>query len=212
MAANITDRIKVNEQSSIRIDLDTLVLYFDPFHIKEKSHDADIIFITHDHFDHFSADDIAAVSKQDTVLVCPLYMADDVCLKCISCVVPVEPGNTYSVSGISFDTVPSYNVNKTFHRKECGWCGYVLDISGERVYVAGDTDGLKENFSVTCDVALVPIGGKYTMDAKEAGNYVSLLKPAYAIPTHYGTVVGKPSDFEMFRTFVTSDTQVIRKL
>ena len=76
--------------------------------------------------------------------------------------------------------------------------GYVIMLNGLRYYVAGDTDATEENSHVVCDVALVPIGGTYTMNASEAAELVNYIKPKVAIPIHYGSIVGTPEDAEIF--------------
>jgi len=194
-----TANITVNTQSSIRID-GSKVLYFDPFQIASQSHDADLVFITHSHYDHFDPESVSKVSKADTVFIAPASMeqemrkiAGDVEL------ILMEPGATRDVSGISVKTVPAYNRLKPFHPKRNGWCGYVVTMDGGRYYVAGDTDAINELSSVKCDVALVPIGGTYTMNAKDAAKLVNEIRPAVVIPTHYGSIVGKPEDALAFR-------------
>ena len=197
--SNILDKITVNEQSSIRVGAEK-VLYFDPFGIKGAPHDADVIFITHSHYDHFSPEYIEKVRKADTVFVIPASMRND-----LSKIVPetkniveLEPGNVGTVGDLAVEAIPAYNVNKAFHPKKNGWLGYVVETDGVRVYVAGDTDATDEARKVKCDVALLPIGGTYTMSAKEARELAKGLSPSAAIPTHYGMIVGSPSDYEVF--------------
>ncbi len=195
----LLDRITVNEQSSIRIGTDK-VIYFDPFRIKDAPHDADIIFITHAHYDHFSPEDIEKVRKDGTVFVCPDSMLDDVKGNDVTreYIVPLLPGETADIEGLPVETVPAYNTNKKYHPKDNGWLGYIVTIDGVRVYVAGDTDVTDEAKAVECDIAFLPIGGTYTMTAQEAKELAKILSPAAAIPTHYGTVVGKASDYDAF--------------
>ena len=110
------------------------------------------------------------------------------------CIIAVEPNQTERVLGIRFETVPAYNVNKTFHPKENGWVGYIIDIDGIKYYIAGDTDINEDNKKVQCDVALVPVGGTYTMDFKEAARLINEIKPKIAVPIHYGSIVGTKQD------------------
>ena len=114
----------------------------------------------------------------------------------------MEPGDTREISDISIKSVPAYNRLKPFHPKRNGWCGYVVTMDGFCYYVAGDTDAVNELSSVKCDVALVPIGGTYTMNAKDAAKLVNEIRPAVVIPTHYGSIVGKPEDARAFRKYV----------
>lgn len=110
------------------------------------------------------------------------------------------------------ETVPAYNPLKPFHPKGSGWVGYIVERGGIRIYMAGDTDVTKENKEVSCDVALVPIGGTYTMDAKKAAELVNIIRPKVAIPTHYGSVAGSKSDEEVFLAHVDSSISVENKM
>ena len=157
--------IEVLCHSSIRINKEK-VIYIDPFRIDKNYNDADLIFITHDHYDHYSEEDI------DTV----------------------EPYDVDMELGIKFEAIPAYNTNKQFHPKENGWVGYIIEIQGIKYYIAGDTDITEENRKVKCDVTFVPVGGTYTMDFKEAAMLINEIKPKIAIPTHYGSVVGTKQD------------------
>ena len=187
-------KIEINCHSSIKIISDKII-YFDPFKIEDESHDADIIFITHDHYDHFSIDDIKKIEKEDTVYVIPDCMYN---LLGGENVITVEPGEKTVVEGYETFVVPSYNETKQFHPKENGNVGYNVLIEGKRVFVAGDTDKNEDNVKIKCDIALVPVGGTYTMDYKEAAELVNIIKPEVAIPTHYGDIVGDKKDGEKF--------------
>jgi L-ascorbate metabolism protein UlaG (beta-lactamase superfamily) len=121
---------------------------------------------------------------------------------CVSRTVTVKPGISAEVGGLELETVPAYNKLKPFHPKSAGWVGYIIKDGGKRIYIAGDTDATKEAQAVKCDIALVPIGGTYTMDAKKAAELVNELRPQVAIPVHYGTIVGKPSDAGVFAEHV----------
>jgi L-ascorbate metabolism protein UlaG (beta-lactamase superfamily) len=196
--------IEVFTQSSIRIRCGTGTVYADPFRMKISPHDADIVLITHDHYDHFSPEDLAKVINPATILVVPEKVADKAAAFSaqVKAIETVLPGQQYQIAGLSLETVPSYNRIKPFHPKKNGWVGYLLDLDGQRVFIAGDTDKTKENSTVQCDIALVPVGGKFTMDAKEAAELINTIRPAAAIPTHYGTIVGKKSDGERFASLV----------
>lgn len=211
----MTENITVNTHSSIRIEGEG-VLYFDPFGIEEERHDADAIFITHDHYDHFSPEDIAKVKKETTKLLVPVGMLDKaVELSGIpkSNIIAVQPGQLKEVvGGCIAEMVPSYNKLKPFHPKRAEWCGYIVTVNDIRYYIAGDTDDLPENHKIKCDVALVPIGGTYTMNAKEAAGLVNAIRPQVAIPTHYGSIVGKKEDGEKFRELVKKSIKVEFKI
>ena len=201
-------RITVNCHSSIRIAGDK-VIYFDPFKIERAKHDADYIFITHDHYDHFSVDDIKKVEKEDTVYVIPDCMYN---LLGGENVITMKPGDVTNLDGIMVEAVPSYNHAKQFHLKEKGYLGYVLFYEGKRVYVAGDCDINDDNLKITCDIALIPIGGHYTMDYKEAARFINKIAPEIAIPTHYGDLVGKMDVGEKFAELVHSEIKVRLKI
>lgn len=189
------ENIQVLCHSSIKIN-EGKVIYFDPFKINESYNDADIIFITHDHYDHYSEEDIDKVIKKDTVIVVPDGIQTKLLKKGIKSanIIIVEPEKTYMTEGIKFETVSAYNTNKAFHPKENGWVGYIVEIDNIRYYIAGDTDITEENKKVKCDIAFVPVGGTYTMDFKEAAELVNVIKPKIAVPIHYGSIVGTNED------------------
>lgn len=193
------NNIEVLYHSSIRINKEKTI-YIDPFKIDRNYNDADIIFVTHDHYDHYSEEDIDKVINENTVIVIPEELLTKVLKKEINkeAIVTVEPNKKYMVQGIKFETVPAYNINKTFHPKENDWVGYVIELNDVKYYIAGDTDITEENKKVKCDVAFVPVGGTYTMDFKEAAQLVNQIQPKVAVPIHYGSVVGTKQDAEEF--------------
>lgn len=203
------DFITINTHSSIRID-DGIIIYIDPYDIKEKTADADIILVTHDHFDHYSLEDIEKVMKQDTVIVCPETM--EIQARGLF-VIKAAVGEKLDVKGVSIETVPAYNVQKPFHTKENGWLGYIINSSSHgRIYIAGDTDITEENRLVRCNIAMLPVGGTYTMDHKQAAELTNAIRPQYAIPIHYGTVAGVPEDGWKFSRAVDDDITVVVKI
>ncbi len=207
-----TDQIRINEQSSIRI-AGSGIIYADPFHIKEEPHDADMICLTHEHFDHFDPESIEKIRKEDTVFAAPSSMQKE-----LEKLVQKEkirlllPGDSFSESFCSVGTLPSYNRMKPFHPKHSKNLGYLITMDGIRYYIAGDTDNVKELQHISCDIALIPIGGTYTMNAKEAASLANSIHPDTVIPTHYGTVVGKKEDAAVFRDLVEADIEVVIKL
>ena len=207
------DKIDVFKQNSIRLKSDVGTIYIDPFKIDDETHDADFILITHDHYDHFSSEDIAKVKKDTTVLVVPEKMeAKAVKESGIKEIETVKPGTYHEIGNLELETIPMYNILKPFHPKAAGWVGYILKINGKRIYIAGDTDATKEAKEVICDIALVPIGGTYTMDAKKAAELVNEINPEVAIPTHYGSIVGKLSDAKVFAANVKDTIKVVEKI
>lgn len=207
---------EVNTQSSIRVSDGTSVLYFDPLELSAEPHDADIILITHDHYDHYSAEDIRKAAKKDTYLVLPQSMKTQAQtlepLFLPEHIVLVSPGQSLNVEGVAVETVPAYNVFKTFHPKKKGYVGYVITLDGTRVYVTGDMDATPESRKVRCQTILLPIGGKFTMNAREAAQLVNIIHPKLAIPTHYGSIVGSKADADTFRSYVDSSITVETRL
>ena len=189
------ENIEVLYHSSIRISKNKAI-YIDPFKIDKDYNDADIVFITHDHFDHYSEEDIDKVINENTTIIIPEELLTKILRKGINknAVITVESNKEYMVQGIKFETIPAYNTNKTFHPKENDWVGYIITLDGIRYYIAGDTDITEENKKVKCDVAFVPVGGTYTMDFKEAAQLINEIQPKIAVPIHYGSVVGTKQD------------------
>ena len=213
----MTDNITINIQSSIRLDAGKQVLYFDPIEIGEATHDADIIFLTHSHSDHFDPESINKLSKgpDETFIVCPFEMRDEVQQKTNvehNDIVPLRPGSEFTLNGFPIEAIRAYNIGKDFHPKDNNWLGYVVTVNGTRYYISGDMDATEEARAVRCDVALVPIGGKYTMDKDEAAAFVNGLKPKVVIPTHYGSIIGEKTDGDDFAKKIDPSIQVVLKL
>ena len=168
------ENVEVLCHSSIKINKEK-VIYIDPFKIEKNYNDADIVFITHDHYDHYSEEDIDKVINENTIIIIPEELLTKLLRKGINknAIITVEPNEKYMVQGIKFETIPAYNTNKPFHPKENNWLGYIIEIKGVRYYIAGDTDITEENKKVKCDVAFVPVGGTYTMDFKEAAQLIN---------------------------------------
>lgn len=197
-------QISINSHSSIRTE-GKRVLWFDPFQLKTAPHDGDIIFVTHDHFDHFSPEDMEKVSKADTVFVVPKSLAGKLPK---NRTVVLQAGEKAEIEGAHVEAVAAYNVGKPFHAKENGWLGYRVTMDGETLYVCGDTDATPEAKAVQCDVLALPVGGTYTMNAAEAAELAKAIQPKLALPTHYGSIVGSKNDAEKFRELVGNSMQV----
>ncbi|MCR5473828.1 MAG: MBL fold metallo-hydrolase [Lachnospiraceae bacterium] len=199
--------IAVNIQSSIRIR-GSKTLYFDPWQIEGQPHDGDFVFITHEHYDHFSPDDINRAIKYDGYLVMPMsmaHMAQDVTTIPSSHVITIAPGVKREVGRLFVETYPAYNIGKPFHMKRYGWLGYLVTLDAEKFYVSGDTDEIAELADIRCDVAFLPIGGTYTMDASEAAHLAMKIRPKVVIPTHYGSIVGSPVVGDFFQGLLPRD-------
>lgn len=165
------DNIEALCHSSIRIDKEK-VIYIDPFHLKQNYNDADIILITHSHYDHFSEEDIKKVIKSNT----KIYVTRDLIEKTKKLgfkennIILVNPEEKYYEDSIEIRTIRAYNINKNFHPKENNWVGYILKIEDIIYYIAGDTDITEENQNVKCDIAFVPVGGNIYNDSRRSGN------------------------------------------
>lgn len=206
------ENVEVFTQSSICIHGNKKV-YFDPYQVPKDFHDADFILITHAHYDHFSVEDILKVKKDDTVFVAPMDVIEKVqTIFSSNQMYAVEPNQTLEIENLSIHTVPAYNVAKTYHPQAASWVGYVIRLDGVTYYDAGDTDALKENESISCDVAFVPIGGTFTMDWQEASQFVNCLHPKMVVPIHYGSIVGSKEDEVHFLKQLDSDIVSVIKL
>lgn len=221
MNEEILRSVTINSHSSIRIaPPEGPVIYVDPFHFAGEPHDADLILVTHPHFDHFSVEDIERVRKDDTVFVMPMamFLTEDAKLRAaldglaFGDSFGMEPNKAIELFGVLIESVPSYNVNKPNHLKEFGWIGYLLTIDDTHIYIAGDTDLNDDVTAVRCDIALVPAGGTYTTDAKEAAELVNAIGPEVAIPTHYADIVGGPECFDVFKANVDPRIRVEKRI
>ena len=188
---------EVLNHACVRIE-GSRILYFDPFGLKDAPHDADYIFITHDHYDHLSPEDIKKVARKGSTIIKPLTVSYDE-FNAVSMVV----GDTLSLSDIKIEAVAAYNPTKQFHPKSNGWLGYVVTIDGMTFYIAGDTDDTAEAREVRCDVAFLPVGGKFTCNADEAAALAKAINPAVqAVPYHFGAIVGTSADAERFMELI----------
>lgn len=185
------------------------VIYIDPFKISGGA-SADVVLITHEHFDHCSIEDIKKVSTPKTIIISP---AD-----CISkfqgkidyrTVKILKPGKDITLGNINIEAVPAYNIDKEFHPKENEWVGYVVDINSKRIYHSGDSDRIPEmNTLRNIDLALMPVSGTYVMTADEAAEATNEFLPNHAVPMHYGEIVGEASDAEKFSKACPDDVKV----
>ena len=180
--------------ASFRISHGDTVIYIDPWKIDESPKDATLVLVSHSHGDHYSAEDIARISGPKTKLIA----SEDVVEK-EGKGQAIAPGDTVEAAGVKIEAIASYNPNKRFHPKANNWVGFVVNIGGKRIYYAGDTDITDEMKALeNIDLALLPVGGKYTMNAEEAAEAVSHFKPEQAVPYHYGDIIGEKSDAENF--------------
>ena len=182
------------------------IIYFDPFRLSGVAKPADIIFVTHEHYDHCSPDDIAKLVKAGTVIITePMSAAK---LKNDWEVQSMRPGDHRQIGDIGVTAVPAYNTNKKFHPKENNWLGFVIEIAGVKIYHAGDTDYIPEMKDIDADIALLPVSGTYVMTAQEAVSAATDINPQVAIPMHYGSLVGTPADGPEFMHAVAGQVRV----
>ena len=192
--------------ASFKIRYDKTIIYIDPWKLKESPHDATLVLVSHSHYDHYSADDIAKVSGPQTKLIAS---ADVVAKERGG--EAITPGATIELGGVRIMGSPAYNPNKQFHPKANNWVGFVIEVGGKRIYYAGDTDltdEIKTNNII--DVALLPIGGKFTMDAAEAAEATKYIKPKLAVPYHYGDIIGSQSDADKFAKLAGCEVKVLK--
>ena len=202
------NNIELIAQSSIRIKYNDLIIYFDPYLLNNKyKSDADYIFITHSHYDHFSSSDILSIKKNNTKIVIPYDLEKQVRNLGFTNILLVKPNNNYEIDDIKFSTVPAYNINKNYHKKEFNWVGYIINL-GKIIYIAGDTDNIDDIRNIKCDMACVPIGGIYTMNVLEAVDLIKSIKPSMVIPIHYQTIVGTKEDAYEFKKLLQDITDV----
>ena len=207
-----TDNIAVNTQSSIKLIFDRII-YFDPYKIEKSVHDADIIFITHNHYDHMDSESIEKIKNDNTIIVAPKSMEEIINKLEFKNHIFLNPNEETNIGDIGIKTVRAYNTQKSFHPKSNNWLGYIIGYNNISYYVAGDTDKTEDIENVKCDIAFVPIGGYYTMDVNEATELIKKINPKVVIPTHYGSIIGDINDGKKLKASL-SDTsiEVIEKI
>ncbi len=198
-------KIKWLGHASFRIETEDKTIYIDPWKLKGGKK-ADLILITHTHMDHFNEDDIKKASGPDTTIICSMDAKDG-----IRNLIRMSPGERREEEGIMIEAHRAYNPTKEFHPKEKNWNGYVVDIGGYRIYHSGDTDVIPEMKAVRdIDVALLPVGGTYTMTPEEAAEAVSMIKPKKAVPMHWGDIVGSRDDAERFKKLADCEVEILK--
>lgn len=191
--------------SGFKLKINGKIIYIDPFQISETEK-ADIILITHSHYDHFSQQDLDKIVKDGTTLICtPDSQSKATRLNAKIELLLAEPGREFSIGDIKIKTIEAYNEKKPFHPKNEYWVGYIIQNDGLVIYHAGDTDKIKEMEKLTGYskkdnrfIILLPVGGNFTMNSQEAAEAALMIKPTLAIPMHYGSIVGSRTDAENF--------------
>ena len=192
--------------ASFKISEANTIIYIDPWKLKNASHDATIVLISHSHYDHLSVPDIEKVYGQDTKIIAPADVIEKVGKGQV-----LKPGNTITEGEVKITGVPSYNLTKQFHPKSNNWLGFVIEIGGKRIYYAGDTDMTDEMKALkNIDLALLPAGGTYTMNSSEAAQATKFFKPKTAVPYHWGDIVGSEKDADNFKKEAVCPVTVLK--
>lgn len=191
-------------QATVRIHHNGKVIYIDPYQLKATDK-ADLILITHDHNDHLSLPDIAKIAGPETRLVVAAACREKLEQAGYKNIQTVSPGSEITVMDLMISAVPAYNITKPMHPKNKGYVGYVIDFGGIRVYHTGDTERVPEMKEIRCDIILVPLGQKYTMNSVEdAVEAVTDTGASVAIPIHYGLYEGSVEDAQKFTELLKS--------
>jgi L-ascorbate metabolism protein UlaG (beta-lactamase superfamily) len=191
-------------------------VYIDPY-VMEAGEKADILLISHEHFDHFSPGVIKKIVTSTTTIITTPAVKRQLSGTKAKEIRAVKPGEKIIVDDVSVETVPAYNVNKfrspgePFHPKQEQMLGFIVTINGVKIYHAGDTDSIPEMEGINIDIACLPVSGTYVMTAEEAAESTKRIRPKIAIPMHYGSVVGDDSDAERFKKLSSCDVRILSK-
>jgi L-ascorbate metabolism protein UlaG (beta-lactamase superfamily) len=186
------------------------IIYIDPFKINNNE-PADIILITHSHYDHCSLEDIKKILKQETIILGPIDIQSKISkLSYDIKFQPISPGKNLKIEEIKVQSYPAYNIDKKFHPKNNEWLGYLIEIENLRIFHAGDSDVTPELQDLkNIHILILPVGGTYTMNAKEAASLTNIIKPKVAIPMHFGSIIGDKKDALEFKNLVKTQTIIL---
>ncbi|MFA5116179.1 MAG: MBL fold metallo-hydrolase [Candidatus Omnitrophota bacterium] len=201
------DKIHWFGQSAFLIESSNGNIYIDPAKIRDGLPPADLILITHAHGDHCSPADIRRLYKVDTLIVASSSVAKKLSFP----VKVVRPGDKLQVKGVNIEVFYAYNINKPFHPKSEDNLGYLFEADGTRFYHAGDTDNIPEMGRIKADIAMLPIGGTFTMNARSASEAANLIKPKIAIPMHWGGGLGSKKDALEFEKLCSVEVQILEE-
>ena len=185
----------------------SVIIYTDPYVLSDTMPKADIILVSHDHYDHCDSEKIKEIQKEDTVIICTTACGR----KLVGKTQLISAGKTLEVRGVKIKAVPAYNINKSYHPRGLG-VGFVFTLDGTTIYHAGDTDFVPEMKDIHTDIALLPIGGIYTMDENEAAKAAEVIKPKIVIPMHYGTLPQTMGNPQKFKELITNPNIEVRIL
>jgi len=202
MIPSFADKITWLGHDGFRINA-SRTIYFDPYQIAGGPV-ADLILVSHEHFDHCSPEDIQKIQGPQTIIV----TEKDCAKKLTGDIRVIKPGDILDLGDIRIEAVPSYNTDKDFHPKKKGWLGFVVETEGVRVYHAGDSDFIPEMKHLKVDIALLPVSGTYVMTAEQAVKAALAISPKVAIPMHYGAIVGDEQDAARFQKALEGKVEV----
>jgi L-ascorbate metabolism protein UlaG (beta-lactamase superfamily) len=187
-------------------------IYIDPYQIDPRDKPvADILLITHSHYDHLSIADIEHLVTPQTTVLCPPDCSSKLAKLKMKLLKPVAPGDVVEIEDIHIQAVPAYNVDKPFHPRENDWVGYLITVAGVTIYHTGDSDVIPEMRDIECDIALLPVSGKYVMDVKGAVEAAEMIKPSVVIPMHWGALVGTIEDAQQLKKLLKTDVVILEK-
>jgi L-ascorbate metabolism protein UlaG (beta-lactamase superfamily) len=200
--------------AGFRIKTRAGIVYIDPYRV-ENGPQADLILITHDHFDHFSRDDVVRLAGKRTTAIGPATVTEQLRGRTIS----IAPGEMVEVDELEVQALPAYNTNKLdssgkpFHPREAGWLGFLLRDGPRRIYHSGDTDVIPEmDQAAGVDVALLPVSGTYVMSPQEAAEAARRIDPGVAVPMHWGTVIGSEEDADAFAKAAPVEVEILERV
>lgn len=200
------DRIRWLGHASFLIEGEPRI-YIDPWKLS-GAEEADLVLISHSHYDHCSPKDVEKIQGEETEIVCP----QDAAAQLSGRITTVAPGSKVSVQGVLIEALPAYNVKRPYHPRSDLSVGFVLTLEGRRLYYAGDTDFTPEMAALTdIEVALLPVGGRFTMDAEEAAEAANAFRPRVAIPYHWGDIVGSRDDAERFAELFAGESRILEE-
>ena len=186
------------------------IIYIDPFNIDKDYMDADIVLISHDHYDHFSKKDILKIRKDNTIYIAPLSIRNMIDKELEGEDVRyLKTNEEINLDNINIKGIPSYNINKRFHPREKNYLGFLISLDNEKIFYIGDSDINEDNMKIKCDTLLVPIGGTYTMNYEEAASLTNHLQPKKVIPYHYGSIVGEENLKDKFKALIDKNIEVL---
>jgi L-ascorbate metabolism protein UlaG (beta-lactamase superfamily) len=202
---NLTNCVKWLGHASVLIETSVGNIFIDPWKIK-GNYEAELVLVTHAHFDHLSPEDVNKILPPGKTVIAPPDCLDKLQdkYKCL----PVSPGKELKIGNIKITGTYSYNKNKEFHPKNNNWVGYKIEVDDKTFYIAGDTDFIAEMSEIKTDVAILPVGGTYTMNYKEAAQAAKAINPTIAIPVHYGDIVGESDEGQKFANELADSIEV----